>query len=232
MIIGNHSAGKSSFINWYIGDKLQKTNVSIETIEINIIMHGSKETELAGYNVTKLHPFMKELYDKKTKTERFPGLLSNLSVKTSTSKLRHFDQIVFIDTPGLADGNLRYKFKVDDVYEWFAKHCDLILVFLDPIGQALCQKTNDLVAKLMTQQTDIRFYMTKGDMFSSYEDQMKCMVQIIQTLSTRVKASHGFEMPVIYIPEKAMQMSGTHPLPQNGLPELAELLQKKLGIKV
>ena len=58
------------------------------------------------------------------------------------------------------------------------------------------------------------------------------MVQITQTLSTRVKASHGFEMPVIYIPEKAMKMSGTHLLPQNGLPELAELLQKKLGIKV
>ena len=25
MIIGNHSAGKSSFINWYIGEKLQRT---------------------------------------------------------------------------------------------------------------------------------------------------------------------------------------------------------------
>ena len=29
MIMGNHSAGKSSFINWYIGDKLQLTKVAI-----------------------------------------------------------------------------------------------------------------------------------------------------------------------------------------------------------
>ena len=134
MIIGNHSAGKSSFINWYIGEKLQQTRVSIETIEINLIMNGAITTELSGHNVMKQLPFMEELYDKKTKQERFPGLLNNMTVKTSMSKARNFDQIVFIDTPGLADGGLRYKFDVEGVYEWFAKHCDLICVFLDPIG--------------------------------------------------------------------------------------------------
>ena len=86
----------------------------------------------------KMLPFMKDLYDKKNKTEKFPGLLSNLSVKTSTSKINNFDQIVFIDTPGLADGALRYKFDVEEVYKWLARHCDLVLVFFDPIGQALC----------------------------------------------------------------------------------------------
>lgn len=166
MIIGNHSAGKSSFINWYIDEKLQQTKVSIETIEINMVMHGAFETELSGYNVKKELPFMEELYDKKTKTERFPGLLNNLTVKTSTSRERNFEQIVFIDTPGLADGGLRYKFDVDAVYEWFAQHCDLICVFLDPIGQALCQKTNKLVANLVEKNLcDVKFFMTKGDMF-------------------------------------------------------------------
>ena len=116
--------------------------MSIETIEINLVMHGAFQTELSGHNVKKELPFMEELYDKKTKTERFPGLLNNLTVKTSTSRVRNFEQIVFIDTPGLADGGLRYKFDVEAVYEWFAKHCDLVCVFLDPIGQALCQKTN------------------------------------------------------------------------------------------
>jgi hypothetical protein len=31
MIIGNHSAGKSSFINWYIAESVQTTGVAIET---------------------------------------------------------------------------------------------------------------------------------------------------------------------------------------------------------
>lgn len=61
MIIGNHSAGKSSFINWYIGQDLQKTRVSIETIEVNMIMHGKQNTELSGHNVIKMLPFMEEL---------------------------------------------------------------------------------------------------------------------------------------------------------------------------
>ena len=91
MIIGNHSAGKSSFINWYIGEKLQSTRVSIETIEINMIMHGAFKTELSGHNVVKQLPFMEELFDKKTKNERFPGLLNNMTVKTSMSKARNFD---------------------------------------------------------------------------------------------------------------------------------------------
>ena len=115
MIIGNHSAGKSSFINWYIGEKLQQTRVAIETIEINLVMRGAFETELSGHNVMKSLPFMEELYDKGTKKERFPGLLNNMTVKTSTSKARNFDQIVFIDTPGLADGGLHYKFDVEGV---------------------------------------------------------------------------------------------------------------------
>jgi hypothetical protein len=80
--------------------------VSIETIEINMVMHGSKHTELSGYNTMRQLPFMKALYDKKLKTERFPGLLQNLSVKTSPSTAKNFPNMVFIDTPGLADGGL------------------------------------------------------------------------------------------------------------------------------
>lgn len=31
MIVGNHSAGKSSFINWYIEQHTQKVGVAVET---------------------------------------------------------------------------------------------------------------------------------------------------------------------------------------------------------
>jgi len=77
---------------------------------------------------------MKALYDKKSKTERFPGLLQNLSIKTSPSTAKNFPNMVFIDTPGLADGGLQYKFDIEEVLIWFARQCDLVLVFLDPIG--------------------------------------------------------------------------------------------------
>ena len=138
-------------------------------------MYGNKHAELRGHNIMHMIPFMKELRNEQ-KAEKFPGLLNNLSVKTVPSKERHFENIVFIDTPGLADGNLKYKFDVDEVYKWLARHCDLVFVFLDPIGQALCSKTNKLVNDLIVQNTaEVRFIMTKGDMFKSEQDRSKCM---------------------------------------------------------
>jgi GTPase Era involved in 16S rRNA processing len=92
-----------------------------------------------------------------------------LSVTTSTSTARNFENVVFVDTPGLADGNLQYKFDVDEVYMWLARHCDLILVFLDPIGMALCSRTNTFLKRLHQEglQTEVKYYLTKGDIFKT-----------------------------------------------------------------
>lgn len=40
LIIGNHSAGKSSFINWYIGEDIQRTGVAIETRGFTFVTSG------------------------------------------------------------------------------------------------------------------------------------------------------------------------------------------------
>lgn len=132
MIVGNHSAGKSSFINWYVEEEIQKAKVSIETIEINLIMHGRQKQELNGFNAIKMLPFLKQLVDPEKKSERFPGLIENMALKVSTSRAKHFENVIFVDTPGLADGNLKYKFQIEETLEWFSQHCDMILVFFDP----------------------------------------------------------------------------------------------------
>jgi hypothetical protein len=106
--------------------------VSIETIEINMIMHGKKREEFNGFNAIKMLPFLKDLVHPVKKEERFPGLLENLVLKSSTSKEHDFENVIFVDTPGLADGNLRYKFDIEKVLEWFADRCDIVMVFFDP----------------------------------------------------------------------------------------------------
>lgn len=41
---------------------------------------------------------------------------------------------------------------------------DLVFVFFDPIGQALCKRTLDLVEKLSERRPDrLRFYLSKAD---------------------------------------------------------------------
>jgi len=48
MIIGNHSAGKSSFLNWYIGETIQHTGVAIETRGFSFLTSGRKRETLKG----------------------------------------------------------------------------------------------------------------------------------------------------------------------------------------
>lgn len=46
LLIGNHSAGKSTFINWYIEESLQRTGVAMETSSIMLVTSGKKRETL------------------------------------------------------------------------------------------------------------------------------------------------------------------------------------------
>lgn len=40
LIVGNHSAGKSSFINWYVKDNIQKESMAMETSGFTFVTSG------------------------------------------------------------------------------------------------------------------------------------------------------------------------------------------------
>ncbi len=86
-----------------------------------------------------------------------------------------------------------------------------------------------MISKLVVQpRCDVKFYMTKGDMFKSDQDMAKCMCQITQTLSASIPPMHGFEMPLIYLPNEANNYRRSKALPTNHLGELTDIIQKKL----
>ncbi len=60
----------------------------------------------------------------------------------------------FIDTPGLVDGDISYPFDVNDAIVNMAEYADLIFVFLDPMGQALCSRTMKVVKALNEKHYD------------------------------------------------------------------------------
>ena len=69
----------------------------------------------------------------------------------------------------------------------------------------------------------IKFVMTKTDMFNNEDDKIKCVCQITQELSSFITPEHGFEMPVIYIPDKANQ--GQINMPLNQINKLVEEIE-------
>ncbi|KAL2092279.1 hypothetical protein ACEWY4_012077 [Coilia grayii] len=195
MIMGNHSAGKSSFINWYVEEHIQKTGVAIETQGFTFITSGRKRESLTGNATLHLYPHFRPLLE-------FKGVTDYLSAEISTSKQKKFSLVTFVDTPGLVDGDMIYPFDVNSAITSFGQQADLIFVFFDPMGQALCKRTLNIVEKLSNSCGDkLRFYLSKADEAGKETDRQRVMMQIVQELCRRPGLNKcGFEMPTIYIP--------------------------------
>ncbi|XP_026178588.1 uncharacterized protein LOC113139505 [Mastacembelus armatus] len=195
MIMGNHSAGKSSFINWYVEEHIQKTGVAIETQGFTFITSGRKRESLTGNATIHLYPHFRPFLE-------FKGVMDYLSAEISTSKQKKFSLVTFVDTPGLVDGDMIYPFDVNSAIIWLGEQADLIFVFFDPMGQALCKRTLNIVEKLSEKCGDkLLFYLSKADEAGKETDRQRVMMQIVQELCRRPGLNKcGFEMPTIYIP--------------------------------
>ncbi|XP_077995598.1 uncharacterized protein LOC144449060 [Glandiceps talaboti] len=195
LLIGNHSAGKSSFINWYIEEHVQRTGVAIETQGFTFVTSGRKRESLTGNATLHLYPHFKELSD-------IEGVTEYLNTEVTTSKQKKFSLVTFVDTPGLVDGDMKYPFDVDRAITWLGNRSDLIFIFFDPIGQALCKRTLNLVESLNEQHSDrMRFYLSKADEAGHESDRQRVMMQIVQELCKRPGLNKTcFDMPTIYVP--------------------------------
>ncbi|TRY70520.1 hypothetical protein TCAL_10665 [Tigriopus californicus] len=195
MLIGNHSAGKSSFINWYIEEHVQRTGVAIETQGFSFVTSGRRRESLTGNATLHLYPHFQPLLD-------FPGVVDYLQTEVSTSKEKKFPLVTFVDTPGLVDGDMNYPFDVNEAILWLGDLVDMIFVFFDPIGQALCKRTLNIVESLSAKHSErMRFYLSKADEAGHESDRQRVMMQIVQELCKRPTLNRtGFEMPTIFIP--------------------------------
>lgn len=198
LLIGNHSAGKSTFINWYIEEHVQKTGVAIETQGFTIVTSGKKRESLTGNATLHLYPYFSPL-------QKIKGLTDYLTTEISTSKQKKFSLVTFVDTPGLVDGDMKYPFDVNQAILFLGEVADLVFVFFDPIGQALCRRTLDLVEKLNAKHSDrLKMYLSKADEAGHESDRQKVLMQIVQELCKRPGLNKcGFDLPTIYVPHSS-----------------------------
>jgi hypothetical protein len=122
-----------------------------------LITRGRKRETLKGSATVELFPFLRELAEK-------PGVREYLRTELAISTKNKFPLVTLIDTPGLVDGNLKYPFNVEESLLWMADHCDLILIFFDPQGLALCRRTLRVVEALNKKNSEkLRYYLTRAD---------------------------------------------------------------------
>ncbi|XP_075745242.1 uncharacterized protein LOC119177298 isoform X10 [Rhipicephalus microplus] len=180
----------------YIEEHVQKTGVAIETQGFALVTSGKKRESLTGNATLHLYPHFKPL-------QKIKGVVDYLTTEISTSRQKRFSLVTFIDTPGLVDGDMKYPYDVNKTILWLGQMADLIFVFFDPIGQALCKRTLNIVEELNDKFVDkMRFYLSKADEAGHEADRQKVMMQIVQELCKRPGLNRcGFDMPAIYIPD-------------------------------
>ena len=206
---------------------MQRTGVAIETQGFSFVTSGKKRESLTGNATLHLYPHFKPLAqvfssetDYSVSTEvilvQMPNLTDYLSTEISTSKQKKFPLVTFVDTPGLVDGDMCYPFDVNESILWLSDLCDLVFVFFDPIGQALCKRTLNIVEKISSKAPErMRFYLSKADEAGHESDRQRVMMQIVQELCKRPGLNKtGFDMPTIYVPNPNKQVT-TAPSPMN-----------------
>ena len=226
MLMGNHSSGKSSFINWYISNKVQKTGVAIETQGFTLVTCARQRESLTGTATLRVFPYMKPL-------EEINGVVAYLNTELVPTKSRSFNLVTFIDTPGLADGQLSYPYDIEKAILWLGNKVDIIFVFFDPIGQALCKRTLSLVEILSKRYSEkMKFFLSKADEAGTEVDRQKVMMQIVQELCKRPGLDQsGFEMLTIYIPDHA-GLKHQEIMCTNQIDDACQLIDKTIALTI
>ena len=171
--------------------------MAIETQGFTIVTSGKKRESLTGNATLHLYPHFKKLIKK------VPDVFESLTTEVSTSKSKKFSLVNLIDSPGLVDGEMKYPFDINESILWWANAVDLVFVFFDPVGQALCKRTLDICEQMADQgfRGKMKFYLSKADEAGHEADRQRVMMQVVQELCKRPSLNtHSFDMPTIFIP--------------------------------
>ncbi|KAI9145928.1 hypothetical protein BKA69DRAFT_308914 [Paraphysoderma sedebokerense] len=229
MLLGNHSAGKSSFINWYIEQPVQKVSVAIETQGFHFVTSGKRRTTLKGPATLELFPHLKDL-------GKMQGVLESLYTEITTATAKKSKSVTFLDTPGMVDGDMQYPFDPEEALVRLADESDLIVTFFDPIGQALCARTMNIIEKINLNPANAHkmlFFLSKADTVPDESDRQRCLIQITQNLTIRLK-NKQFDLPPIFIPstEDDSKAQTNTSRTRNHIHLLASEIEKAINLRV
>jgi hypothetical protein len=192
LLLGNHSSGKSTFINYLLGSELQRTGVAPTDDSFTIITYGEKESERDGPALA-------------TNPELgFEGLagfgptfVSHLRMKTRPHDL--LKEITLIDSPGMIDAakeGMGRGYDFTGVVRWFANRADVVLVFFDPEKPGTTGETLDVFMQAL-QGIDhkLLIIMNKCDQFLSLRDYARAYGALTWNLSKVIPRK---DLPMIF----------------------------------
>lgn len=168
LLVGNHSSGKSSFINYILQRDIQKAGVAPTDDSFTVIAPGPVDTDADGPTLVGdpdlgfagLRQFG-------------PTLIHHSQLKYRESNLN----FMLVDSPGMIDspgGNQEFMDRGYDfpgVVSWFAHRADIVLVFFDPDKPGTTGETMSvLLSSLSGMDHKLLIVLNKADQFEKIHD--------------------------------------------------------------
>lgn len=201
-LLGNHSSGKSSFVNYICQRKVQTAGVAPTDDAFTIIVPGPSDVDRDGptfvgdpdMGFASLRTFG-------------PNLVHHTRLKIRSNLA--FKNFMLVDTPGMIDspmvrdqfGNTKHAvmdrgYDFESVVRWYAERADVILLFFDPdkpgtTGETLSILTNSLVGL----DHKLHIILNKADQFKKIHDFARAYGSLCWNLSKVIQRK---DLPRIY----------------------------------
>ncbi|KOB63579.1 hypothetical protein PFHG_05384 [Plasmodium falciparum HB3] len=195
LVIGNSSSGKSTFINWFLQENIQKTGYEYETNNFTLITSGNYFSEFNGDITVRTFDFLKQI------SNRNRNFKNNLCTKMYVSKNMETKNIDFIDTPGLKDIMNKLDFDINSIIYDLSDYVDIILVFFDSSGKSLSNRLLLIIKEIYEKHMEkIIFIFSKIDEIKHEEDRIKLLSKTYRYTSFSLFGSHfNFGNNSVYI---------------------------------
>ncbi|KOO35358.1 rme1-like gtpase ATPase without a c-terminal eh domain [Chrysochromulina tobinii] len=212
LLLGNHSSGKSSFINFVLGRNVQATGVAPTDDGFTVIAPGAEDADRdgpsfigdPGLGFAPLRVFG-------------PAFMSHFHLKVRSGLAT---QLLLIDSPGMIDSpatSARPALGVDwsttergydflRVTQWLAEHADVILLFFDPDKPGTTGETLQcLTTSLRTQEHKLHIIMNKVDQFVHIHDFARAYGSLCWNLSKVIPRKDLPRIYTMYLPPSALK---------------------------
>lgn len=209
LVLGNHSAGKSTFVNYLLGKDIQQTGVAPTDDGFTVLMKGSHEDQRDGQALigTPEYGF--------AELSRFgPGLMKHMRLKT-VSDAPILDNLMLIDSPGMIDSHESAKrsYDFEGVVQWLAEKADVVLLIFDPDKPGTTGETlKVLTSSLRGLEHKMLIVLNKVDMFTNVHDFARAYGTLCWNLA---KVVHSKDLPLIfntYVPT-GFKAAADNPIP-------------------
>jgi hypothetical protein len=200
-LVGNHSSGKSSFINYVLGRNVQTAGVAPTDDTFTVVAPGPEDTDQDGpaligdpdMGFSALRQFG-------------PTLIHHTQLKVRSGT--NTDSFMMIDSPGMIDSPVNQsgftgeKSSMDRGYDfqgvvrWFAEKADVVLLFFDPDKPGTTGETlKVLLHSLGGMDHKLLIVLNKADQFKKIHDFARAYGSLCWNLSKVIPRK---DLPRIY----------------------------------